>query len=255
MNKQIQDLLPFNEGVILLGYRGSIAHGTYQNRTGIDDKDILGVVIPPLEYGLGIKDFDQKEVFKDDLDLLVYDFRKYIRLLTQNNPNVLSLLWLRENYYILRTELGNRLIDNRNLFLSKLCYKTFTGYAYGQLRRMTHWDSESAYVKTPHMGLQRKEIAEKYGYDTKNASHLIRLLNMAIEILSTGEVNVFREDAQLYISIKNGEWTLQQIEQESDKLFALSKEALINSKLPDKPDYQQINNLSMSILKDYYKIL
>ena len=138
-------------------------------------------------------------------------------------------------------------LDNRDIFLSKLCYKTFGGYAYSQLRRMEKFKTEG------YMGQKRKQLIERFGFDCKNASHLIRLLKMGIEILTTGEVNVFREDSQLYIAIKQGEWSLERVKSEADRLFKLLDEAYVRSKLPDKPDYEKINKLSIEILSDYFK--
>lgn len=52
------------EGTILLGYRGSIAHGMYlpsDHPNSIDDKDLLGVCVAPLDYYLGLQRFEQRE--------------------------------------------------------------------------------------------------------------------------------------------------------------------------------------------------
>lgn len=246
LNKAIKDLLPFEEkNLILLGLRGSLAHGTYiQDYT--DDRDVFGIVIPPIDYFYGLKKYEGTERFEGDIDLLIFDIRKYITLLLKNNPNVLSLLWLQDNQYLKRTELGKRLIANRYMFLSKKCYNTYSGYAYGQLKRMTH------YNKQGYMGKKRKELVEKYGYDCKNASHLIRLLKMGIEILTTGEVNVLRKDSQLYISIKKGEWSLEKVKSEADRLFALIDEAYVRSDLPNEPDYKWANKFCIESIKDFF---
>ncbi|QYC52432.1 putative nucleotidyltransferase [Salmonella phage SSBI34] len=57
----------------------------------------------------------------------------------------------------------------------------------------------------------RHELEVKFGYDTKHAMHLVRLMRMAEEILTTGEVNVFREDADELLAIRNGSKTLDEI--------------------------------------------
>lgn len=250
MSKQeILRMLPFDgEGTILLGYRGSISHGTYIPKK-IDDKDVLGIVIPPQEYMYGLKRYEQTEKFEKDIDLVVYEVRKFIRLLAQNNPNVMSLLWLSPLHYIVTTELGQRLIDNRKLFISKRCYKTYGGYAVSQFRRMTKFEFKG------YMGEKRKKLVEEFGYDTKNAAHLIRLLKMGIEILIDGEVNVLREDSQLYISIKQGEWTLPKVKAEAERLFKLLDEANVRSRLPYSPDIDKVDKLCVEIVRDYYKEL
>lgn len=238
---------------IILAYRGSIVHGTYEaSKDSIDDKDVIGVAIPPVDYIIGLNKFEQFErmppkLSRDDpWDVVIYEIRKFFRLLLKSNPNVLGLLWLPENGYISRREEGRWLIDNRDIFSSKQAYKSFTGYAYGQLHRMTH------HTYHGYMGTKRKELVDKFGYDTKNASHLIRLLRMGIEFMATGELNVLREDASQLIQIKHGEWTLNKVYREADKLFAGSEEALIHSKLPEKPDREKANELLCKIIRSYH---
>lgn len=232
--------------MVLLGYRGSIAHGTYVPSTdpnSIDDKDIMGVYIGRKEHYLG---FEKREVYErqvNEWDVVLYELRKFVGLLLKSNPNVLMLLWLPEKYYLLKNTFGESLITNRNLFVSKYAYHSFSGYAHGQFHRMTNFKCEG------YMGKKRKGLVEKYGYDTKNASHLIRLLKMGIEFLTEGNLYVEREDATQLLSIKRGEWTLEQVKKEAEQLFNLAQEAYIQSKLPDKPDIANAEMLLMKILE------
>lgn len=247
---QVNDLLPQN--LILLGYRGSIAHGMYipnKDPNSIDDKDIMGVFLAPKDYYLGIKNIKEtKEKFINEWDSVCYEFKKMINLLIKSNPNVLSLLWLEDNYYIYNTKYGELLIENRKIFNSKKAYHSFVGYAHGQLHRMTHYKFEG------YMGEKRKRLVEKYSYDVKNGSHLVRLLKMAIEFLNEGILYVERKsDASYLLEIKKGEWTLEQVKKEADRLFKLAEESYINSKLPNEPDYKKINELCINILEDYLK--
>ncbi len=133
------------------------------------------------------------------------------------------------------------------MFVSKQAYHSFSGYAYGQFKRMTNFKFEG------YMGEKRKKLVDKFGYDCKNAGHLIRLLKMGIEYLTEGVLYVEREDAPQLLSIKNGEWTLEQVKREAEKLFALTQEAYIRSPLKDKPDYEKAERLVISILKEEMK--
>lgn len=239
---------------ILTGYRGSIAHGTYKSNkdpNSIDDKDAMGICIPPVDYYYGLNTHGihkgTKEIKREEWDIVVYEYRKAIRLLEKGNPNLLSILWLEPQYYIGITEAGQILLDNRELFIGKHVYHSFVGYANGQLHRMTHMACKG------YMGEKRKKLVEKYGYDTKNASHLIRLLRMGIEFLSDGELHVLRKDAQLLLEIKAGEWSLEKIQREAERLFALSEIAFIQSKLPNKPDHEKISQLCVKIAECWRK--
>jgi len=246
-----QRLIPHT--TILLGYRGSVAHGTYIRTYGPDahdDKDLLGVCIGPKESYFGLQKFEQKEAIVTaedgvEWDSVVYELRKYVRLLLKCNPNVLSLLYLPEHLYIIRHPLGQRLINNRDLFVSREAYHSYVGYAKGQMHRMTHPSGR-------HMGAKRRALVEKFGYDTKNASHLIRLLRMGIEFLTTGEMRILREDAAELLEIKRGEWTLERVQAEADRLFALAQEAFIHSPLPPKPNKEAAERLIIQILEDWF---
>ena len=189
-DSEVKELLP--EGLILLGFRGSLAHGTYvpqDNPDSIDDKDIMGVFVNPITHYFGLSEKEHHEKFIKEWDAVSYEVRKFFRLLLKSNPNVIGLLWLDERDYLLKTPSGQKLIDNRDLFVSKQIYHSFNGYAWGQFKRMTHFKFEG------YMGEKRKGLVEKFGYDTKNAAHLIRLLDMGIEFLNEGVLYVKRKNA------------------------------------------------------------
>jgi predicted nucleotidyltransferase len=141
--QQSADLLP--ENIILLGYRGSIAHNMYIPSTdpdSIDDKDIMGVFVGPVEHYLGFGSNDVKEKFIGEWDAVSYEVGKFIRLLLKCNPNVLSLLWLSDQHLFYEQPLGARLRANKQIFVTSAAYHSFIGYAQGQLRRMTHFNQE-----------------------------------------------------------------------------------------------------------------
>jgi predicted nucleotidyltransferase len=241
--QEVDQLVPPN--TILLGYRGSIAHGMYldPNRpNSVDDIDLMGVAIGPIDSYLGLETFEQKEVFYKEWDSVVYEVRKFVRLLCQANPNVLSLLWLKPEHYLHVTPAGQLLLDHRALFMTKRIFPAFTGYAQTQIKRMTHLAYEG------FMGEKRKGLAQKFGYDTKNASHAIRLLRMGIEFLETGRLRVFRDDSRELLSIKQGEWTLEAVKAEADRLFAKAQTANDASTLPSEVDREKVNELLLRIL-------
>jgi predicted nucleotidyltransferase len=235
---------------ILAGYVGSISHGTFrplQHPNSVDDKDVMGICVPPRSYYIGLDTHGihkgTKEIKRDEWDIVVYEARKAINLLLKGNPNVLAILWLEENHYIACTLAGQRLLDHRGLFVGRHVYKPFTGYAYAQLRRMESYTFEG------YMGEKRKALVDKHGYDTKNASHLIRLLNMGIEFMRDGELYVMRHDAPKYLDIKDGRWTLQQVKDEAERLFRVAEEAYLASTLPKKPDKKLVSELCAEVVE------
>lgn len=234
------------ERTILAGYVGSLAHGTYIPNY-IDDIDVMGICVPPLKFYYGLQKYEQCATWVENYDITVYEIQKFFRLLLKNNPNVLGLLWLPDTGYIKKTNSGNDLIENRNLFVSKLAYKSFTGYAYSQLKKMTAFKFEG------YMGEKRKELVNKFGYDCKNASHLIRLLRMGIEYLVSGEVNVYRHDSAQLVEIKQGHFELAKIQEMAEDLFKKAEDAYIRSTLPNVPNYVEAEKLLIHILQEANK--
>jgi len=237
--------VPSKNEIILEGYRGSISHGVYIPNY-IDDKDIFGIFIPTKEYIIGLKYWELYEYQENEFDYLYYSIKKFFNLALKGNPNTLSLLWLKPEFYTIMTYLGEKLIKERDIFTSKQAYHSFIGYAYGQLRRTTHLAFEG------YMGNKRKQLVEKFGYDCKNATHCIRLLKMGIEFLTEGKLNVWRDDNQLLLAIKQGEWSLEKVQSEADKLFKLAEEAYIHSKIPNEPDFNKANDLLIKLTESFW---
>jgi predicted nucleotidyltransferase len=219
---------------------------TGDSPNSIDDKDVMSICVPPIDYYFGLKQFGSRgtqEIKRQEWDIVAYELHKFVRLLAQGNPNVLMMLWLNPEHYLKVTEAGRILIDNRTLFIGRHVYRAFTGYAYSQLHRMTHLAFEG------YMGEKRKELVRKFGYDTKNAAHLLRLLKMGIEFLKDGRLYVFRHDAQQLLEVKRGEWTLEQVQTEAKRLFSVAEDAYLNSKLPLEPNFELVSDLSIQVVR------
>ena len=243
---------------ILIGYRGSIAHNMYipnSNPHSIDDIDVMAVVIPPIDHYYGLKEFGSRGtavILPDEnniWDIVTYEFKKLIKLLINSNPNVISLLWLPEDKYIKITLAGKMLLQNKELFVSKKIFHSFTGYAHDQMKKM----DKSVYKG--YMGKKRKALVDKLGFDSKNASHLIRLLRMSIEFLREGKLYVDRGniDALELLDIKTGRWSLEQIKNEADKLFIEAKTAFNKSTLPEEINYKKVNEMCVKILRSHFR--
>jgi uncharacterized protein len=142
--EQVDQLLP--EGLITLCWRGSVAHGMYVPKSdpdSIDDKDVMGVYVGPLEHYLGFGRKDVYEKWEGEWDCVFYELRKFIGLLLNCNPNVLSLLWLKPNGIIYESTLGTRLREHRDLFVTKKAYHSFSGYAHAQFKKMVSFNQEA----------------------------------------------------------------------------------------------------------------
>jgi hypothetical protein len=130
----------------LVAYVGSHSHGTFIPTTdpnGLDDVDMMGIILPPPEYVVsGLASWENWNCQHEELDIVTYSVSKWVGLLAKGNPNVLGLLWLRPEHYLKRTWLADVFIRNRDLFATKDVYKSFAGYAAGQLHKMTSYSPE-----------------------------------------------------------------------------------------------------------------
>jgi len=83
----------------------------------------------------------------------------------------------------------------------------------------------------------RSDLEEKFGYDTKHAMHLVRLLRMGVEALTEGVIKVKRPDAQELLAVRNGEWTYEQVVEYAEKMDHMVREDLyLKTSLPKRPD-------------------
>ena len=130
------DFLRSNEhlgnNIILLGFGGSIAYGT---NTENSDTDIRGVALNSKDDLLGINN-NFEQFVNEETDTTIYSLNKIIMLLANCNPNVCELLGLKPEHYLYISPIGQELLDNAHLFLSKRAVHSFGGYANQQLRRL-----------------------------------------------------------------------------------------------------------------------
>lgn len=134
------DFLRSNEhlgkNIILLGLGGSHAYGT---QTETSDLDVRGIALNKKNEILTNQKFEQ--FVNEETDTTIYAFNKMITLLSNCNPNTIELMGLIPEHYLYIHPIGQELLDNKKLFLSKKAAHSFGGYATAQLRRL---DNKSA---------------------------------------------------------------------------------------------------------------
>lgn len=119
--------------IILLGLGGSYAYGTNIESSDID---LRGCALNSKEELLTNVNFEQ--FTNNETDTCIYGFNKLVSLLCNCNPNVIELLGLKPEHYLYISPIGQELLDNRHLFLSKKAVYSFGGYANQQLRRLNN---------------------------------------------------------------------------------------------------------------------
>lgn len=117
--------------IILIGLGGSYAYGT---NTENSDLDIRGCALNTKEEILTNKNFEQ--FVNEETDTTIYSFNKLVSLLSNSNPNTIEIMGLKPEHYLYIHPIGQELLNNAHLFLSKRAVHSFGGYANQQLRRM-----------------------------------------------------------------------------------------------------------------------
>lgn len=110
---------------------------------------------------------------------------------------------------------------------------------YGNACR--NWDSYQKWQDERNP--MRAELEAKFGYDTKHAMHLVRLLRMAIEILQDGKVLVKRPDAEELLAIRNGAWSYQQLIDFSNSAQFDIEVVVASSPLPKAPNRKRLDEI------------
>ncbi|MCI8891428.1 MAG: nucleotidyltransferase [Eubacterium sp.] len=166
--------------IILLGPGGSYAYGTYQENS---DLDIRGITLNLPSDLLGLTQFEQYE--DAHTDTVIYSFNKIIRLLLACNPNTIEILGLDDDQYLIRTPIGQELLDHKHLFLSKRAAKSFGGYAGAQLRRL-----QNAVARNT---LPQKE-REQHIY--RSVKHALEDFERKNDMHSKGRIHLYIDQSQ-----------------------------------------------------------
>jgi predicted nucleotidyltransferase len=115
----------------------------------------------------------------------------------------------------------------------------------------THWEQYQNWKATRNEA--RAALEAKYGYDTKHGMHLVRLIRMCGEILTTGKVVVKRPDAQELLAIRAGEWSYDKLVDWAEAEDAAMESMYETSALPRSPDRARIDGLCVEIVDSMLK--
>lgn len=131
-------------------------------------------------------------------------------------------------------------------FLQVLAQEKKYRAAINQWKQYMNWEKN----RNP----ARHELEKLHGFDSKHAMHLVRLMRTCEELLTTGKLIVTRPDAEELLAIRNGAWTMEQVEEFADsmdkKMDVLYQ--LPTCPLPHKPDIELINKTCMEIILEFH---
>lgn len=217
---------------------GSHMYGTADENS---DKDIRGIIIAPNSYYLGLDQFEQYEGLEQQ-DLVYYDIQKFFRLAMKGNPNVLEWLWAPK--YTHTDWYFNQVLKQRTNFISKAIIKPHIGMAQNHIAKLTQPNRKC--------GIKGKRLIELYGYNTKDAACVLRVLTQCCQLIE--RQNIDWKDSNLWRDIKNGRWSLEDLmplfDAKLERLRKLEKRCI---NVPSKPAYNKLNKLLNYLLETKIK--
>ncbi len=101
----------------------------------------------------------------------------------------------------------------------------------------------------------RYRNTESHGkkYDAKNMMHVFRLLDTAIEIGRTGQVNVRRPNRDFLLKIKSGAFEYDDLLTMAEEKKTEMEAAFAASDLPEQPDRERLNELLFELRSRFYE--
>lgn len=154
--------------LIMLCVTGSRMYGTHYEKGEhplipdyVSDFDYRGVFVPHEDEKLGLgKEIEQispspekktEIALNDELitelnskglnlekgsDIVLFEVRKFIKMGMEQNPNILDMIFTDEEATIYKNSKANKILNNKEEFLSKNVINRFVGYAEQQLHRI-----------------------------------------------------------------------------------------------------------------------
>ena len=100
------------------------------------DTDYGGVYIASQSILMGLPEFYEAQVSDEKNDTTFYELGRWVELLMKANPNALESLFVPQDKIIGDVHPAIQLIiDNRDLFVTKECFNSLSGYAVSQIKK------------------------------------------------------------------------------------------------------------------------
>jgi hypothetical protein len=204
-------------------YRCIIGSRAYGLDTDTSDTDLRGIYLAPAELHWSL--YGAPEQFEDNATQSCYwELQKFLVMALKANPNILECLYSPLVDKV--TPIGQQLLAIRDRFLSQMIFQTFNGYALSQFKKI------------------EQDLRNQGEVRWKHAMHLLRLLMTGAATLREGRVPVHvgpRRDELL--AVKRGELSWEKVDAWRKELHRDFEQALAETKLPERPDYEAANAL------------
>ena len=242
-------LMPMAVGPDFPMFRVRTGSHLYGTNTPESDEDFIEVYLCEPRWYLGLRAVDdpkgKQSVLEDGTDVTRFEFRHFLRLCRNFNPNVVEVLQSPELTHCSETAAVLRI--NRDRFVSQRGVDALVGYAKGMLHATKKPEI------TGQAGAKRKILIDKFGFDTKAASHAYRLAWTASALAMTGQHMVDLSErplAQCIVkNIRAGVIPLESILTLVEDRLAVTKAH--KGRLPEQPDDEWINDFCISTLRGW----
>lgn len=202
-------------------YRCIVGSRAYGLDTEESDTDLRGVYLAPAEMQWSL--FGTPEQFEDnEAQTCYWELQKFLIMALKANPNVLECLY--SPLVDKMTPTGEGLLALRESFLSQMIFQTFNGYALSQFKKL------------------EQDLRNQGAIRWKHAMHLLRLLLTGAATLRERWVPVKVEaHRDRLLAVKRGEISWAEIDTWRQELHRDFEQALAETKLPERPDYERVN--------------
>lgn len=143
----------------------------------------------------------QTEIADKKSDTKYFALDKFFRLATDCNPNIIELLYLPDDAIIFKNATYDRIIAQREIFMSRKAYYTFTGYAYSQISRAKGQNKKANFLDTYYDENVIKWWLRQYLNDQKEwvqrdmGGDFVKYLEKVKDTLDLSQVTLVSSDA------------------------------------------------------------
>lgn len=220
--------------VLLIAEVGSTAHGISTPDTG-DDLDLTVVRIESFDELVVGSQKRQSMMIRTqpdgvrsrlgDIDLQVYTLRKFAGLAAGGNPSILGAIF---SPLVHRSSSVDFDVLGR-IIASKRAGAAFLGYMQQQIER---WIGVRG-----QRNVNRPELVQAYGFDTKYAAHTVRLGHQGIEYMQTGRFSMPMpaDTAERIVGLRTGSMSEYDALEWAKTIEDDLKQAIGDSPLPEHP--------------------
>jgi uncharacterized protein len=123
------------------------------------------------------------------------------------------------------------------------------GYSVYCKEYLQYWD----WVEKRNEARYATTISHGKNYDSKNMMHTFRLLAMAEEIATEGQVHVRRPDRDFLFTIRRGEFEYEDLMRLAEERLARIGDCYAASSLPEVPAVAQLEQVLVELRAEFYR--